>query len=95
MDLTAIQAAEFTGMSVRSVNPICLKIRVRLAKFCEGQNLFPGEIEIDESYFGSKHVRSKRSRGAGRKTQGYYERACEADPNNVQIIGNFTRNYVR
>jgi len=68
MDLTATQAAELTGLSVRSVNPIYLKIRVRLAEFCEDQNPFRGEIEIDESYFGPKRVRGKRGRGAGHKT---------------------------
>ena len=43
MDLTATQAAEFTGLSVRSVNPIYLKIRMRLAEFCEDQNPFRGK----------------------------------------------------
>ena len=56
LDLTAIQAAEFTGLSVRSMNHIYLKIRVRLAEFCEDQNLFRREIEIVEPYFGAKRV---------------------------------------
>ena len=68
MDLTATQAAELTGLSVRSVNPIYLKIRVRLAEFCEDQNPFLREIEIEDSYFGPKRVRGKRGRGAGHKT---------------------------
>jgi len=68
MDLTATQAADFTGISVRSVNSIYLKIRARLAEHCETQNPFRGEIEVDESYFGPKRVRGKRGRGAGRKT---------------------------
>ena len=68
MDLTATQAAELTGLSVRSVNPIYLKIRVRLAEFCENPNPFPEEIEIDESYFDPQLVRGKRGRGAGHKT---------------------------
>jgi hypothetical protein len=29
---------------------------------------FSGEIEVDESYFGSRRVRGKRGRGAGGKT---------------------------
>ena len=68
MDLTATQNAELTGLSVRSVNLIYLKIRMRLAEFCEDQNPFRGEIEIDESYFGPRRVRGKRGRGAGYKT---------------------------
>lgn len=68
MDLTATDAAELTGLSVRSVNDIYLKIRQRIAERCEGQSPFRGEVEIDESYFGPKRVRGKRGRGAGGKT---------------------------
>jgi len=68
MDLTATDAAELTGLSVRSVNPIYLKVRQRIAEHCEAQNPFRGEVEVDESYFGPKRVRGKRGRGAGGKT---------------------------
>ena len=68
MDLTATDAAELTGLSVRSVNDIYLKIRQRIAEHCEGQSPFRGEVEIDESYFGPKRIRGKRGRGAGGKT---------------------------
>ena len=68
MDLTATDAAELTGLSVRSVNDIYLKIRRRIAEHCETQSPFRGEVEIDESYFGPKRVRGKRGRGAGGKT---------------------------
>jgi transposase-like protein len=68
MDLTATDAAELTGLSVRSVNTIYLKIRQRIAEHCEAQNPFRGEVEIDESYFGPKRIRGKRGRGAGGKT---------------------------
>jgi len=68
MDLTATDAAELTGLSVRSVNTIYLKIRQRIAEHCEAQSPFRGEVEIDESYFGPKRVRGKRGRGAGGKT---------------------------
>ncbi|QQE11332.1 tetratricopeptide repeat protein [Planctomycetota bacterium] len=33
--------------------------------------------------------------GQYEKAHGYYERAYKADPNNVQIIGNYARNHVR
>lgn len=68
MDLTATDAAELTGLSIRSVNDIYLKIRRRIAESCEAQSPFRGEVEIDESYFGPKRVRGKRGRGAGGKT---------------------------
>ena len=68
MDLTATDSAELTGLSVRSVNDIYLKIRQRIAEHCEAQSPFRGEVEIDESYFGPKRIRGKRGRGAGGKT---------------------------
>ena len=68
MDLTATNAAVLTGLSVRRVNDIYLKLRRRIAQHCESQNPFRGEIEIDESYFGPRRVRGKRGRGAGHKT---------------------------
>lgn len=68
MDFTATDAAELTGLSVRSINTIYLKIRQRIAEHCEAQSPFRGEVEIDESHFGPKRVRGKRGRGAGGKT---------------------------
>jgi len=68
MDLTATDAAELTGLSLRSVNDIYLKLRRRIAARCEAQSPFRGEVEIDESYFGPKRIRGKRGRGAGGKT---------------------------
>lgn len=57
-----------TGLSVRSVNAIYLRIRDRLAEICELQSPFSGQVEVDESYFGPHRVRGKRGRGAGGKT---------------------------
>ncbi|MEM9882610.1 MAG: IS1595 family transposase [Planctomycetota bacterium] len=68
MDLTATDAAELTGLSVRSVNDIYLRLRRRIAEHCEAQSPFRGEVEIDESYFGPRRVKGKRGRGAGGKT---------------------------
>ncbi len=69
LDLTASDAARLTGVSVRSVNDIYLKLRARLAYECERRRPFKGgEVEIDESYFGPRRVRGKRGRGAGGKT---------------------------
>ncbi len=69
LDLTASDASRLTGVSVRSVNEIYLKLRVRLAYECERRRPFKGgEVEVDESYFGPRRVRGKRGRGAARKT---------------------------
>jgi len=68
LDLSATDTAELTGISVRSVNAIFLKIRRRLAEECERHRPFSGEVEVDESYFGPRRVRGKRGRGAGSKT---------------------------
>ncbi len=67
-DLTASDAARLTGVSVRSVNDIYLRLRTRLAHECERRRpIRSGEVEVDESYFGARRVRGKRGRGAGGK----------------------------
>ena len=68
LDLTASHTAQLTGLSLRSVNAIFLKIRHRLAQDCQARAPLLGAIEVDESYFGPKRVRGKRGRGAGGKT---------------------------
>lgn len=68
MDLTATDCAELSGVSVRSVNTIYLRLRKRMAEQCEKVSPLGGELEADESYFGPRRVRGLRGRGAGRKT---------------------------
>jgi len=68
LDLTATQAAELTGISVRSVNSIFLRMRRRMAEQCERNSPFAGVLEADESYFGPRRIRGKRGRGAAGKT---------------------------
>ncbi len=68
LDLTATQCACLSGVSVRRVNDIYLKIRQRIKEFCEYQSPLQGELEADESYFGPCRVRGRRGRGAGKKT---------------------------
>jgi transposase-like protein len=68
MDLTATDCAELSGVSVRSVNTIYLRVRRRLAEYCEQVSPLGGELEADESYFGPRRVRGLRGRGAGGKT---------------------------
>ncbi len=64
MDLTATVAATLTGISVRSINSIYLKLRSQIATSCEQQSPLQGAVEVDESYFGPRRVRGKRGRGA-------------------------------
>lgn len=69
LDLTASDVAQLTGLSRRSVTPIFLKIRERIAEECERASPFAScEVEVDESYFGARRVRGKRGRGASGKT---------------------------
>ena len=68
LDLTASDTARLTGISVRSINNLYLKLRVRLAQLAEHNAPLSGIVEMDESYFGAKRIRGKRGRGAGGKT---------------------------
>ena len=68
LDFTASDTARLTGISLRSVNAIYLKIRRRIAESCEQQSPFKGVVEVDESYFGPRRIRGKRGRGASGKT---------------------------
>ena len=68
-DLTAQQISYFSGISRNAINRILKKLRIRIAEFCEKESIFSkGEIEIDESYFGTKRVRGLRGRGSSGKT---------------------------
>ena len=68
MDLTATDAAQLCGLSVRSVNALYQRMRIRLDRQCAAQSPFSGELEADESSFGPKRIRGKRGCGAGGKT---------------------------
>jgi len=68
LDMTATQTAQMTGVSLRSTNKIFLRLREKLARECEKNSPFAGDLEADESYFGPRRVRGHRGRGAGGKT---------------------------
>ena len=68
LDLTASQTAHLSGIALRSINPIFLKVRQRIAEECQRCSPFSGTVEADESYFGPTRVRGKRGRGAAQKT---------------------------
>ncbi len=68
LDLTATQTAALTNLNRNTVNRYLTFIRQAVASFCERESPFSGEIELDESYFGSRYARGKRGRGAFGKT---------------------------
>jgi len=68
LDLTATECAALTGISVRPVNAIDLRIRKRISQWCTECSPLAGTLEADESYFGARRVRDKRGRGALGKT---------------------------
>ena len=68
LDLTAKQTAEMTVVSRNAVNRLYAAIRQRLFEISCQISPFSGELEADESYFGSRRVRGKPGRGASGKT---------------------------
>ena len=65
LDIEATKIAELTGISRKTINKILCKIRERVAGYCQQQSSFDtGEVEIDESYFGTRRVHGIRGRGA-------------------------------
>jgi transposase-like protein len=67
LDLTASQIAVLTDLNHNTVNRYLKLTRSLIADFCEQDSPFAGQIECDESYFGSRHKRGKRGRGAENK----------------------------
>lgn len=68
LDLTASDTARLTGLSVRSVNDLYLRLRRCLQQLCPVPADLDGAVELDDSYFGPRRVRGKRGCGAGGKT---------------------------
>ncbi|PJK14015.1 IS1595 family transposase [Lysobacteraceae bacterium NML07-0707] len=68
LDLSASDTARLTGVSLRSINAIYIKLRERIAVERGKHSPWSGQVEVDESYFGPRRVRGKRGRGAGSKT---------------------------
>jgi transposase len=76
VDLTALQAAELSGVNCNTINRIYRGLRERFAKACEDQRPMFGVVEVYESLFGAKRMKGKRGRGAYGKTTvfGIFER---------------------
>jgi len=67
LDLTASQIAKLSNLNRNTVNRYLTLTRSLIAAFCELESPFVGEVECDESYFGSRHKKGKRGRGAENK----------------------------
>ena len=67
-DLDAQTIASLVGLNRNTVNRYLTLVRKRIARYCEQQSPFKGEVEVDESYFGAKRIKGKRGRGAYKKT---------------------------
>jgi transposase len=67
LDLTASQIAVLTNLNRNTINRYLTLIRSLIADFCQQESPFSGKVELDESYFGSRHKKGKRGRGAENK----------------------------
>lgn len=63
LELTAVQAAQQLGLNRNTVDRFYTLFRERIAKYQQQQRArLSGDIEIDESYFGSRHRGDPRGR---------------------------------
>ena len=68
-DIPALTAAGFAGLRVQSTPQFDDGWRLRIMELTlQEARPFAGEVEIDESDFGTRRVRGQRGRGAGGKT---------------------------
>lgn len=68
LELTAMQTAKQLNLNRNTIDRYYNIFRVKIAKYQEKQKLkFEGDIEIDESYFGSRHKGDKRGRSTATK----------------------------
>jgi len=77
-ELTSIQTAKQLRLNRKTTDRYYTIFRGKIAKYQEEQKKkFKGNIEIDESYFGSRHKGDKRGRGA---------------PDKIPVVGILKRN---
>ena len=60
LDLPASKIAELNDVSRPTINQLLLKLRIGVAQVCDASSPFSGEVEVDESYFGARHVCGRR-----------------------------------
>ncbi len=57
VDLDVSQITKLVALNRNSVNRYLRAVRERIAEFCETQSPFSGEIEVDESFFGTMRIK--------------------------------------
>jgi len=67
-DFGAHTIASLIQINRNTITRYLTLIRKYIAGFCERQSPFKGEIEVDESYVGSKRIKGKRGRSAFKKS---------------------------
>ena len=66
LEVHAIKAGKMLSINRHSAVRIYTTIRINMAKVCEKQSPFGGEVEVNKSNFGGKR-KGKRGRGAADK----------------------------
>jgi hypothetical protein len=87
LDLNPTQIAALTNLNRNTVNCYLTLTHQAVAQFCEHESPFADEIGLNESYFGSRYLRSKRGRGALGKiiVFGIFKRNGKVD---IEIVPN-------
>jgi transposase len=67
-DPEVTQIALLSGFSRDTVSQYLKAIRESVAEHCEFQSSLSGEIDVDESFFGTRRVQDKRGQGAYSET---------------------------
>jgi len=67
-NLPASKIVALSDVSRLTINQRFFKLRTRIAQLCDASSPFSGEIEMDGSSFGARHVRGEKWRGGGGKT---------------------------
>lgn len=68
MDLDASLIAAVRNLNRNTINRYLAAFRERIARYCESESPVSGEVEVDESYFGTRRVKGVKGRGARCKT---------------------------
>ena len=67
LELTAVQTSKYLKLNRKTVDRIYQTLRKKIARYQEiNQDIFHGEVEMDESYFGGRH---KYNRGRSVKSK--------------------------
>ncbi len=85
---TARCAAELVGVNRNTAAYYFHRLRIIISQKIDDQDIFEGEIEVDESYFGGRR-KGKRGRGAGGKVPVFVSDVSEFKHYHINGIENF------